>query len=252
MRSDERGYIVVETIGAFLPLILLVASILSLVNIVTLQARVHYALTQAAETLSMYSYALEVTGVASKLANLDQNSQVVQVQGDELKKNINDVLDGIQSLSLSETVSSGQAAFDQVYDWTEKAVEDPKEMVRILLNYSLNEARNDLFAKNVVRPLVGRYLRNGDQSGDDYLKSARVEGGLDGLEFYDFSALDLESRGANDSVLIDQEGNVKLVVRYEVDYTFGALPLPFDHKLSITQTVKTKAWLHGSGEGYQG
>ena len=41
MRRDERGYIVVETIGSFLLFVLAVTSILSLINIVAVQARVH-------------------------------------------------------------------------------------------------------------------------------------------------------------------------------------------------------------------
>ena len=56
MRQDQRGYIVVETIGSFLLFTLLIVSILTMINIVTVQARVHAALTQACETVSMYSY----------------------------------------------------------------------------------------------------------------------------------------------------------------------------------------------------
>ena len=41
MGKDERGYIVVETIGSFLLFVLLVLSILSLINIVAVQARIH-------------------------------------------------------------------------------------------------------------------------------------------------------------------------------------------------------------------
>ncbi|MCL2202230.1 MAG: hypothetical protein FWB75_09715, partial [Oscillospiraceae bacterium] len=59
MKKDDRGHIAVETVCAFIPFVLLVVSILSLVNIVVLQARVHYALTQTAKTLSVYCYTLE-------------------------------------------------------------------------------------------------------------------------------------------------------------------------------------------------
>ena len=59
MKRDQGGYIVVETIACFTLFVFLMMSILSLINIVTVQARVHYAITQAAETLSMYSYTLD-------------------------------------------------------------------------------------------------------------------------------------------------------------------------------------------------
>lgn len=67
MRGDENGYIVVETITCFILFVFLNISILSLINIVTVQARVYYALTQAAEAVSMYTYVLDVTGVASHM-----------------------------------------------------------------------------------------------------------------------------------------------------------------------------------------
>ena len=61
------------------------------------------------------------------------------------------------------------------------------------------------------------------------------------------------SSGANDSLLLDADGNVKIVVQYDVDYSFGALILPFEEpKLHVTQEVVTKAWLGGEGEGYKG
>ena len=92
------GYIVVETIACFLLFVFLVVSIISLINIVTVQARVHYALTQAAETVSMYSYVLEVTGLAKHMENSAGMREHVEQEADEMKGHINDVIDGIQGL----------------------------------------------------------------------------------------------------------------------------------------------------------
>lgn len=233
MRKDENGYIVVETIGAFIPFILLVVSILSLVNIVTVQTRVHYALTQAANTLSMYSYTLEVTGVASALTTLDNKATKARKEANAIKNDINVIFDAINSLSRGE----------REYGKGGSIADDPKAALQLVMGYGANEGRNALFAQ-LARPLVGRYLANGNMNGDEYLKSVHVINGLEGLEFYSLG------KGANNSVLIDKDGNIKLVVRYEIEYKFGALPLPFKPKLGVTQTVKTKAWLNGSGKGY--
>jgi hypothetical protein len=226
-----------------------VLSILTLVNIVALQARIHYALTQAAATLSMYSYVAEVTGAAQHLVNLDSEASRVAKEADAFKTDINGVISGVQSFNLGDTRKHGEAAINRATDWVEETVSDPMETIRLILDYGLNEARGAL-TEQLIRPMVGRYLSNGDMSGDAYLKSVRVIDGLDGLEFYDFSLLDFENLGDNDSKILDSAGNIKIVVRYDIDYTFGALPLPFT-KLSITQIVKTKAWLNGSGEGYR-
>ena len=251
MVKNEDGYIVVETIGAFVPFVLLVISILSLVNIVAVQARVHYALTQAANTLSMYSYTLEVLGVANSLTTLDSKADKTTMEKSALRGDINGVLAGIDSFSSANGATSGGVDDEkQTHGSTERAVGDPKEVIQLLMNYGINELRNEVF-EQLARPLVGRYLSNGEMSGDEYLQRGMVVNkktgttGLDALEFYQFSNF-----GLGNSTLIDSDGNVKLTVEYEIEYTFGGLPLPFKPTLRITQTVSTKAWLNGSGKGY--
>jgi hypothetical protein len=228
MRQDQGAYIVVETVGSFIMFVLLITSILSLVNIVTLQARVHYALTQSAETLAIYSYALDVTDV-SGVAALD------------FIDSIGGIFSGAESLFPGEAGRHRPAAQSIASGWPD----DPRQTIRLLLENGRDGSKNDIIATTVIRPLVGRYLGNGALNGDEYLKSVNVIGGLDGLNFYG-----LDPGGAGNSVLADGKGDVKLVVQYEVDYSFGALPLPFKPKLSITQAVKTKAWLGGKGERY--
>ena len=251
--SEENGYIVVETVGAFVPFVLLVVSILSLVNIVAVQARIHYALTQAANTLSMYSYTLEVLGVANNLTTLDNKANRVASEVDAIRSDVNSVLSGFDSLSgITGAVESGGSAVNRVYGLGEEAVGDPKAALQLIMNYGVNELRNLAF-EALVRPMVGRYLANDSKTGDTYLTEAGVVNrrtgaeGLRALEFYQFRNI-----GTGNSALIDKDGNVKLTVEYEIKYTFGSLPLPFSPTLRITQTAVTKAWLNGSGKGYQG
>ena len=253
MHEDEGGYIVVETVGAFVPFVLLVVSILSLVNIVAVQARMHYAMTQAANTLSMYSYTLEVLGMANKLTSLSNKAERVSSGANKLRDDINAVLTGVESLSnLQGAAEHAESAATQIYNVAEQTAGDPKAALQMLMCYGVNELRNAAFAQ-LVRPLIGRYLANGDMSGDEYLRRAGVvrRGGtvVEGLEALEF--FNVQNLGAGNSVLIDSKGNVKLVVKYEIKYTFGGLRLPFEPTLRITQTVVTKAWLNGSGKGYE-
>lgn len=237
MHKDENGYIVVETIGTFIPFVLLIVSILSLINIVTVQSRVHYALTQAANTLSMYSYTLEATGIADILKTIDHKGSIVDNEVKKMQNDIGLVFDEIQALSLDEAQRHGEAALERAHNWGESIADDPKNALQLVMNYGLNEGRNALF-KNMVAPLVAGYLDNGKMTGKQYLEHVHVIGGLSGLDF-------------EGSTLIDMDGNVKITVKYEIEYKFGALPLPFEPKLKINQSVKTKAWLNGSGEGYR-
>jgi len=251
IQGDENGYVVAETIGSFIPFVLLVVSILSLVNIVAVQARIHYAMTQTAGTLSMYCYTLELLGIANDLTTLDSKSQRIIKEADEMRGDIDSVISGISSLSnLDDVVDSGENVVNRVLEWGEEIADDPNAVVGQLLSYGINELRNKVF-EEMARPLMGRYLANEDMSGNEYLTNAGVINkhtgaqGLNALEFYQFSLFE----GGN-STLIDHNGNVKLVATYEIRYTFGGLPLPFNPTLKLNQTVVTKAWLNGSGEGY--
>jgi len=223
MRKDENGYIVVETVGTFLPFVLLVVSILSLVNIVTMQARMHNALTQTANTLSTYSYILKATGAADGLMISDSKAN-------STGENINAVMNGIESLSKGGgfDADSGKRALTAA----EELVGDPKTMIQNFANYGIGDLRAQA-SEQLVRPLLGRYLANGEISGDEYLRSVRVI-----------------NLNLTDCVIIDRNGNVKITVDYEIEYTFGALRIPFGPTLKVTQTVVTKAWLSGSGDGY--
>jgi len=254
MVKDDGGYIVVETVGTFIPFVLLVASILSLVNIVTLQARMHYALTQAANTLSMYCYVLEVLEVADKLEKLDEQASIVSGEASSMSQNIKDTVGGLGSLSsMGDAAAGAQAAVGKAQEWGKTFTNDPEGTSKLLLNYGLNEVKGQL-VEELLRPLVGRYLANNDMSGGEYLTSVRVvrseknsivATGLDALEFHKWGNF-----GQGNSELINKDGNVKLVVDYEVEYTFGNLPLPFRPTLKITQTAVTKPWRNGSGKGY--
>lgn len=211
MRKDENGSIVVETIGSFMLFLFLMISILVLVNIVTLQARVHNAITQAANTLSIYSYVLEITGAADTI--MDRSSSRTRVSFPDINQVIS------ETNSLGET-NPGPGGFGDA---------SPGSIVGDI-------ASNNGISETLVIRLVGRYLRNGDMNGDEYLRSVNVVGGLGGLDF-------------GDSVLLDGYGNIKIVVHYAIDYRFGALPLPFP-EIRVTQTAMTRAWLGGSGDGY--
>jgi len=252
--KDENGYIVVETIGTFVPFILLVISILSLVNIVALQARVHYALTQTANTISMYSYVLELTGLANDLTSISDKAERTADSINKFKGGIDTVFAGVEAFSdIEGSLGRGEAAVNEF----NVIVEDPKAALQGLMNYGLGELRDKAF-EQLARPLVGRFLSNGNMTGDEYLRRAGVvksgTGGIGGSEVAGLEALEFYQAGnygAGNSVLIDSKGNIKLVVEYEVSYTFGGLKLPFKPTLRITQSVITKAWLNGSGKGYE-
>jgi len=256
MKRNEGGYIVVETVGSFTLFVFLVISILSLINIVTVQARVHYAITQAAETLSMYAYTLDAMGAADHLMASAGRADAVTAEAEQLVDNTNALFKAVRDLNVSGIGDAGDALYQQADGVAGKIADDPEDVLQDVMNYGLQKAGSYAFGA-LVRPLVGRYLTNGTVSGDDFLRAFNVKDGLKGLEFSTFNVIgwnaetgELTAAPRDDSMLLTSAGDIRIVVSYQIDYAFGALPLPFKD-LEVTQEVVTKAWLGGSGEGYR-
>jgi len=250
MKHNEGGYIVVETITSFLLFVFLNISILSLINIVTVQARVHYALTQAAEAVSMYTYSLNVMGVTDHLVTNAKKVEGVEQTIADVKINIKEVISAVNNLDVKKSVEKGKKLYDTGVDTISKVRDDPEAALQLFLDCTLQEGIDTVFA-TALRPLIGRYLANGDMTGDEFLKTFQVEGGLEGLQFNAYDTFDFNAEKSSRSRFLTGAGDVKIVVEYNIDYTFGALPLPFA-KLHICQEVMTKAWLNGVGPGYTG
>lgn len=257
MRRDENGYIVVESITCYILFTFLMISILSLINIVAVQSRVHYAITQAAETVSMYSYTLDAMGLASHVQASAGRSERTEKQMQSVQSHLNEVMDEIESLNLSGAIDAAGDTYDEIYGIVDNAVDNPKSLLQDFMNYGIQQAGGYAFANGIVKPLVKRYLTNGELSADQFLKAFHVIDGMNGLEFYDFDPVSFDrdsgrftSTQSDDSVFLTSDGYVKVTVQYDINYTFGALPLPFS-KFHVVQEVKTKAWLGGLGEGYK-
>jgi len=235
MLKDEKGYIVVETVGAFTLFVFFMASILALVSVVALQSRVHYAITQTAQTISMYSYIYEITGNSGQVGVANANSALRRAGVEELKTGMGAIAAAANIFSGDSQGGQGNTALDAASD----LFSDPSALISMYLGGGDKSV--------VLRQLIGRYLRNGTMSGDQYLKFMGVSGGINGLQIMGY---DYGGGGAN-RPLVDSRGSITITVRYEVDYSFWGLPLPFS-KLSMTQSAATRAWLGGEGVRYTG
>ena len=271
MKQDRRGFIVIEATISMTLLIFFMTLLLSLISVVTLQARMHFAITQTAITISRYSYIFEVTGIANRLVHLDAGSQGRrdQIRGavDTTRQSINAAGDFIadisdrDNLSLEDGLEIADDALSNVMPWIENPdafVQDVNRLIdatRTTAGNMVTESVHYLWrflTEAMVRPLIGHYLNNGDMSGDQYLISANVIGGLNGLRFSypDHGSFlgnlwgSLTGEGGHQTIILDRYGNIQIFVQYDVELFFGILPLPFT-RLTINQSVTTKAWLSG-------
>jgi hypothetical protein len=219
----------------------------------------HFALTQAANTISMYGYTLAATGLDTPLVNLDGGAEKVRGEATASIDEINEVLRKINEHDILGIVKSAGTATDRFIGWADSTIDNPKQAIQLLVQYALGQGESALL-ELLLRPLVEHYLANGEMSGAEYLDSFRI---ITPLEFYDFTlpkyipAAPGQKVGSvttvpfNDSILLNKDGNVWITVRYDVEYSFMGLPLPFEPKLGIVQSVMTKMWRSGSGDGYE-
>ena len=258
MRKNEKGSILIEFVGSFLLFVLMIASILNLITIVTVQARMHYAITETAKALSMYGYIFHVTGMEKTLTGISSGAADVKNEVNATIDEINDVFGNINSMNLSGIRSSTGVVRERVAGWSDSVGADPKQALQYIMKYAANEIESLAFGELVLIPLVKHYLTNGDQSGEDYLTSVRIN---DDLQFYSLFSMpgytpaasgtligSITGLADNNSVLLDKDGNVKITVQYEIEYSFFGLRLPWGDtmpKLRVTQSAFTKMWLGG-------
>ena len=248
MGKDEKGYIVVETLIAFTLYLLAILSILSLVNISVVQSRVHYAITEACESVSMYSYVFQATGQAKHITGLSGKAATAEANAGEVVSNLNKIIDSgrnMDGVGLGQGISGAYEAASNI---------KPKDILASLVQ-NLQDA---VFAQ-CMNALSYHYLDNYDsngsveQSGEEYLKANNVKDTLTFNGNYEIGFNDYNislSLGDGGSQFLDKKGDITVAISYEIDYRFGGLKLPFT-TLKIRQVVKTKAWLNGDGDGYK-
>ena len=137
---------------------------------------------------------------------------------------------------------------------------DPQDALHTLLRYGVGQVTDAVFANTVMRALFEHYLNNGDESGGAFLERFGVVDGISGVTFYsltlggvgfDYDELQFTDMRGSNSTLLTSNGDVRITVRYEIYYVFGGMPLPFSPTLRMSQVVQTRAWLGGSGVGYE-
>jgi len=217
-----------------------------------------YAITETAKALSMYGYILHITGADQTLIGIGAGAEEVKSGVNAEIDDINNVLENINNLNLAGAVGSAGSATERLIDWSDSIGADPKNAILCIIKYAANEIGSELFGDLVLKPLVIHYLSNGDMSGDEYLKSVRIN---EDLQFYSLFTMPgyipagpgltfgtITGLPDNNSVLLDGSGNVKITVQYEIEYSFFGLRLPWGDsmpKLKITQSALTKMWLGG-------
>lgn len=257
--KKEEGAIVIEATISLTTFMFLIFTILSIVNIVTLQAKIGIALNLTAKEISQYSYLYSMTGINGKQEEIHEG-------GEGAAQNMNDIIDGIEGVvgavdSLKENgkeiiANPGGSVtnMSEITDLIQGDIDNGTDSAH-LINAAFKEMANDPIAfilgvasilgnegieifknKMIVTPLtcafIEKHLKNYEgQSAVEYLKSKGVVqssgGDLGGL---DFEESVLFHNGTSDIVLV-------------ADYTVSVIKfLDIDVTLRFKQKAWTKGW----------
>ncbi|MEE1124895.1 MAG: hypothetical protein U0L18_03030 [Acutalibacteraceae bacterium] len=257
--KKENGSVTIEATISLSAFMFAIVTILTIVNICIVQARVSYALNTTAKEISQYSYLYSLTGLndsQSKLyeAGVEGTEGVSKILGDintvyneienlgQTGKQTPDNIDAIMTAwdSAVGSVEKIEAAGSSIYDTISEIAKDPKNLMFGIAKLAASEgfdlAKSRLIAAPLTKAMIQKHLvSTKDGSVESYLKSLGVVPSANGsyLDGLDFSKSTLFPYGSNE---------IRLKVSYDVKVI--AL-LPIDFSFHFNQTAVTHGWLSG-------
>lgn len=251
-KNRERGAIVVEATISLSVFIFVIFTILSVVNIYYVQAKMNIALTMAAKEISQYSYLyykLGIDGVDSSMADGTEDAQATAtatIDGvDSLISSLSDGTESAQSGDFDSMVSSVESGMSDVGSlvsmYQEQIGDDPTQFIigigKLAGNEIWEEVKSAVGAAMATMYMQKNLREFEGDSAEAFLERHNVVDGMDGLDFTYTSLFDTESVGDD-----EQSGMIQLVVTYDVEVI---KLLNIDITYTFRHCAQTRAWGNG-------
>lgn len=247
MRKDnERGAIVVEATISLTAFVFAIFTILTLVNVYYIQAKMSVALNAASKEISQYSYLYYALGINEYDADLSEGTE-------DSKKTAEDTIDGVGSMldslsgaqnsidtgdfdQLVASIESGVTSVDSLVTmYADKLADDPKGFILGMGKMAASELKEEV--KVVLGQVLAKtfmqknLMAHKDDDADAFLKRYRVVNGMAGLDF-DYTTL--MAYGTSNQIQLCVTYDVSVIKLLNVDFTF-----------TFRQVAKTNAWGNG-------
>ena len=245
MRKDkERGAIVVEATIALTAFVFAIFTILSIVNIYFVQAKVAVALNGAAKEISQYSYLyykMNVDELDKRVSDGTEEYRATTEQTisgvDALIDSMGDAQNGLETGDFEQLMGAIQDGADNVSSLATtygEHLKDPKAfiigMAKMAGSELVGEAKRYLgqvLAKTFMQKNLQAFT--GD-SADAFLRRCGVVDGMNGLDFN------------YTSMFTNGENQLQLVVTYDVEVI---KLLDIDFTFTFRQMAKATVWGNG-------
>ncbi len=257
--KKENGSVTIEATIALTAFMFAIVTILTIVNICVVQARISYGLNTTAKEISQYSYLYSLTGlnkiqsdiydegvegtkdISKMLSDINEVYTEIENLGQEAQQPPNDI-NGVLSKwdSVIESVQGIEGAGSSLYDTISDIAKDPKNLMfgiaKLALSKGFDLVKSRLIAAPLTKVMMKRHLvstKGGDV--ESYLKSLGVIPAANGsyLDGLDFTKSSLFPEGSG-------------VIRLNVSYDVKVIELlPIDFSFHFNQTAVTHGWPAG-------
>lgn len=247
MRKDtERGAIVIEATLSLTAFVFALFTILSIVNIYYIQAKMSIALNSAAKEISQYSYLYYKLGVNEAEAKLNEGTQDARATAEQTIDGVASLMDSLSGAqnsietgdfdNLVSSIEGGYSNVDSLVTmYADKLANDPKGFILGMGKMAGNELKEEVkvvLGKVLAKAFMKKNLKAYKEDDPDaFLRRYRVVNGMDGLDF-DYTAL----------MAYSTSNQIQLVVTYDVQVI---KLLNIDYKFTFRQVAKTTAWGNG-------
>lgn len=254
----ESGSVTVEATISLTAFMFAIITILTIVNICIVQARIANAINTTANEISQFSYLYALTGFPESESKLARAGKEDTAGVDSILTDINTVFNEVENLGASGATSSDDipdiaGAWNQAVGSAEaieaagsslestfmEIASNPKQLIfgiaKLAASESL-EAIKSAVAAPLFKAMSSRHLVN-TQGGspDDYLKNLGVVPAANGsyMDGLDFSNSSLFPYGSG-LIVINVSYDVKVIALLPIDFSFH-----------FSQTAITHGWLAG-------
>ena len=258
----ECGSVTIEATISLTAFMFAIVTLLTIVNICIVQAKMSYAINATAKEISQYSYLYSLTGINNSQKNLYEKGKLQAEDAEKVLKNVNTAYNEMQKLgnqdfqgvddiqgildvwdntkgSISTIEDSGSAIMSSLED----IAKDPKKLMfgiaKIGVSDTFDLAKSKLIAAPLSKVMCKKHLVD-EKDGDveQYLRRLGVVPGANGkyMDGLDFGKSLLFPYGTSE-------------IRVSVSYDVKVIPLlPINSKFHFTQSAVTHGWFAGDTE----
>lgn len=247
MRKDkERGAVVVEGLLSLSIFMFAIFTILSIVNVCYIQAKMTVALSSAAKEISQYSFFYYKFGIdkldekfsegtAEKRELADNTIEGVSTLMDSLTKASNSAQTGDFGDMITE-IEGGMDNIDSlVNEYADQISQDPKGFILgmgKMIGNELKEEGKSILCQALTKAFMKKNLKaSPDDDADDFLRRYKVVDGMDGLDFKYTTFL---QNGTSNLIQLVVTYDVKVIQLLNIDFDF-----------TFRSCVKATAWGRG-------